>query len=83
VRLGGKALRWDLEISKARASLDWGTQFKLAIDPETAMSIHRRVPSRSGACSVCGEYCVYLILSKFFGQKAEQRNSAKICHQTP
>jgi len=69
--LGEKALKWDLEISKARASLDWKTQFKLAIDPETAMNIYRRVPSKSGACSVCGEYCVYLILSKFLGQRAK------------
>jgi phosphomethylpyrimidine synthase len=82
VRLGGKALKWDLEISKARASLDWNAQFKLAIDPETAMRIHRRVPSKSRACSVCGEYCVYLILSKFFGQKVEQRGSTEICYQT-
>ena len=82
VRLGEKALKWDLEISKARASLDWENQFKLAIDPETAIRIHRRVPSKSGACSVCGEYCVYLILSKFLGQRAEQGNSTKICYYT-
>ncbi|MCS7139987.1 MAG: phosphomethylpyrimidine synthase [Candidatus Nezhaarchaeota archaeon] len=65
VRLGEKALKWDLELSKARAMLDWETQFKLAMDPETARRIHERVPSRSAACSVCGEYCVYLILSRF------------------
>lgn len=80
VRLGEKALKWDLELSKARATLDWETQFKLAIDPETAMKIHRRVPSRSRACSVCGEYCVYLILSKFLGQKVNQESSTKSCY---
>jgi len=71
VRLGEKALKWDLELSKARAALDWETQFKLAIDPETAKKIHDRVPSKSGACSVCGEYCVYLILSKFLGREVK------------
>ncbi|MDI9619795.1 MAG: phosphomethylpyrimidine synthase ThiC [Candidatus Nezhaarchaeota archaeon] len=77
VRLGGKALKWDLEISKARASLDWEAQFKLSIDPETARRIHRRVPSKSGACSVCGEYCVYLILSKFLGSSAKSAQNLR------
>jgi len=76
VRLGEKALKWDLEISKARASLDWEAQFKLAIDPETARQIHNRIPSRSGACSVCGEYCVYLILSRFLGYKLKSAAEA-------
>ncbi|MEM0217226.1 MAG: phosphomethylpyrimidine synthase ThiC [Candidatus Nezhaarchaeales archaeon] len=80
VRLGEKALKWDLELSKARAALNWKTQFKLAIDPETAMKIHNRVPSKSGACSVCGEYCVYLILSKFLGQKVNQRDFPSSCY---
>ncbi|MEM4576889.1 MAG: phosphomethylpyrimidine synthase [Candidatus Nezhaarchaeales archaeon] len=79
VRLGEKALKWDLEISKARASLDWEAQFKLSLDPETAMKIHRRVPSKSQACSVCGEYCVYLILSKFLGREAKQVSDKKPC----
>ncbi|MEM0232628.1 MAG: phosphomethylpyrimidine synthase ThiC [Candidatus Nezhaarchaeales archaeon] len=80
VRLGEKALKWDLELSKARAALNWKTQFKLAIDPETAMKIHSRVPSKSGACSVCGEYCVYLILSRFLGQKVNQRSFTGSCY---
>lgn len=67
VKLGEKALRKDHAISKARSSLDWKTQFKLAIDPEEAERMHRRVPSRATACSVCGQYCVFLILSRYLG----------------
>ncbi|MEM1559126.1 MAG: phosphomethylpyrimidine synthase ThiC, partial [Candidatus Bathyarchaeia archaeon] len=47
-----------------RARLDWVTQFKLSMDPEKASEIHGRVKSRSGACTMCGEYCVYKILDR-------------------
>ncbi|RLF10169.1 MAG: phosphomethylpyrimidine synthase, partial [Thermoprotei archaeon] len=69
VRIGDRALKWDYEISKARAKLDWRSQFKLAMDPEEAERIHNRVPSRSGACSVCGKYCVFLVLSRYLSSK--------------
>ncbi|RLF12028.1 MAG: phosphomethylpyrimidine synthase [Thermoprotei archaeon] len=78
VRLGEKALKWDLEISRARAALDWETQFKLALDPETARDIHERVPSKSGACSVCGDYCVYLILSRFLESGVKKQGLRRI-----
>ena len=71
VRLGEKALRWDNEISKARARLDWEAQFKLAMEPEEARRIHERVPSKSGACSVCGKYCVYLVLARSLKRREE------------
>ena len=62
VRLGEKAKRLDLEISKARARLDWETQHKLSVDPEKARQIRLRVKPKSGACTMCGEYCVYKVL---------------------
>ena len=65
VRLGERASSWDRALSKARARLDWESQFKLSMDPEEARRIHERVPSRSGACSVCGKYCVFLLLSRY------------------
>ncbi|MEM4699435.1 MAG: phosphomethylpyrimidine synthase ThiC [Candidatus Nezhaarchaeales archaeon] len=70
VRLGERAMRRDREISEARARLDWEAQFKLALDPEEARRIHSRVPSKGPACSVCGRYCVYLILSRYLGPRA-------------
>jgi len=66
VRLGERALSRDRAISEARAKLDWESQFKLALDPEEARRVHERVPSKSAACSVCGKYCVFLLLSRFF-----------------
>lgn len=70
-KMGEKALRWDHEISKARASLDWEHQLKLSMDPEEAARIHKRVPAKSGSCSICGDFCVFLILSKHFKGKVD------------
>jgi phosphomethylpyrimidine synthase len=52
---------WDLEISKARKALDWDRQISLAIDPERARQV-RRERSGEGACTMCAEYCVFLVL---------------------
>ncbi|MEZ0328485.1 MAG: phosphomethylpyrimidine synthase ThiC [Dissulfuribacterales bacterium] len=55
------AANWDLEISKARKSLDWDRQINLAIDPERAKNV-RKERSGEGACTMCAEYCVFLVL---------------------
>ncbi|HDJ04604.1 phosphomethylpyrimidine synthase, partial [Candidatus Bathyarchaeota archaeon] len=60
----------DLEMSKARAVLDWGKQLQLAIDPEKARKIHGRVKSKSSGCSMCGDYCAIKILKEALGLKA-------------
>ncbi len=62
-KYGAKAMKWDEEVSKARARLDWASQIKLAMDPEKASEIRRRYPSTSG-CTMCGEWCVYKVLSQ-------------------
>ncbi|MCX8183045.1 MAG: phosphomethylpyrimidine synthase [Crenarchaeota archaeon] len=63
VKLGGKARVRDLEMAKARSQLDWEKQFKNAIDPEKAVTIHARVkPKSSGACSMCSDFCAIKIL---------------------
>ncbi|MEF3168588.1 MAG: phosphomethylpyrimidine synthase ThiC [Deltaproteobacteria bacterium] len=54
------AFEWDLELSRARKALDWDTQIRLAIDPDKAMRI-REARSGTGACTMCGEYCVFLV----------------------
>lgn len=47
---------YDMEMAKARRDLDWNRQFKYAIDPDKAQSIHAR--SRNvDTCSMCGELC--------------------------
>ncbi|MEM2873616.1 MAG: phosphomethylpyrimidine synthase ThiC [Nitrososphaerales archaeon] len=62
VKLGKKAIRHDIEMSKARSLLDWKTQISLSVDPDGAKEIHYRVRSKSGTCTMCGDYCTYKIL---------------------
>ncbi|MEO0236417.1 MAG: phosphomethylpyrimidine synthase ThiC [candidate division WOR-3 bacterium] len=54
------AMEWDNEMSKARKHLDWGKMMKLSIHPETFVKL-RRERSGEGSCTMCGEYCVFLI----------------------
>ncbi|KYH40151.1 MAG: Phosphomethylpyrimidine synthase [Candidatus Bathyarchaeota archaeon B26-2] len=68
VKLGASSR--DLEMSKARAVLDWNKQLLLALDPEKAREIHSRVKSRSSGCSMCGGYCAIKILKEALGAEA-------------
>ncbi|PIO06448.1 phosphomethylpyrimidine synthase [Candidatus Micrarchaeota archaeon CG08_land_8_20_14_0_20_59_11] len=52
------ARKQDDELSKARAMLDWKTQFALSFDTETCVRYRRsRPPACGNVCSMCGEYC--------------------------
>ncbi len=55
------AQEWDNEISTARKALDWDRQIELSIDPEHAAKV-RQERSGGGACTMCAEYCVFLVL---------------------
>ncbi|MFH1147999.1 MAG: phosphomethylpyrimidine synthase ThiC [Pseudomonadota bacterium] len=55
---------WDHRMAFARASLDWSTQFKEAIDSRTAKSIKERTPSKAETCSVCGDLCPHKLFGK-------------------
>ncbi|MFH1328733.1 MAG: phosphomethylpyrimidine synthase ThiC [Candidatus Bathyarchaeota archaeon] len=63
VKLGQKAAIKDMNIAKARMKLAWDDQYKFLIDAEKARKIRERSRHKTGACSMCGEYCVYKILS--------------------
>jgi len=63
VTLGNKVARRDLEIAEARSKLDWKSQYKLFVDPEKARETRMSAKKKTDACSMCGEYCVYKILS--------------------
>jgi phosphomethylpyrimidine synthase len=58
-----RAAAWDRELSQARFSFDWRRQFELAIDPETAQSMHDATLAddyfkSAEFCSMCGpKYC--------------------------
>ena len=64
------ARKWDNELSKARYEFDWNRQFELAIDPETARSMHDETLPEEGYkearfCSMCGpNYCSMNISSR-------------------
>ncbi|NYZ76296.1 phosphomethylpyrimidine synthase ThiC [Candidatus Micrarchaeota archaeon] len=54
----------DLEMSKARANLDWRGQFQHAIHSEKAKEFRRRRGSSSKACSMCGDSCAIKIMKE-------------------
>jgi phosphomethylpyrimidine synthase len=57
------AREWDDELSRARYAFDWNRQFDLALDPETAQSMHdETLPDdyfkTAEFCSMCGpKFC--------------------------
>ena len=69
VKLGEKAFKRDLEVSTHRAELDWGKMIKLAYDVEKAEKIYKQFGERTRACNMCGNLCVFLILSRYLERK--------------
>ncbi len=53
---------WDLEISKARKSLDWEKQVKLSVDPQRSKELLRG--TLNGPCTMCGEFCAMAIMNE-------------------
>jgi phosphomethylpyrimidine synthase len=53
-----KAVKWDIEISKARKKLNWEEQLSLAIDPEKAKRYREKMPLKDNrVCTMCGDFC--------------------------
>jgi phosphomethylpyrimidine synthase len=59
------ALDWDRSMAAARRRLDWAGQEKLCLDPEKFRRVRARRTSRTDACSMCGEFCVYKVLENY------------------
>ena len=55
VKLDGER-KWDDEMARARAELNWSRQINLAIDPVKTAQIHARSKGED-VCSMCGELC--------------------------
>jgi phosphomethylpyrimidine synthase len=55
----------DLAMAKCRKELDWNGQFALALDPEKARRLRAEsgVDEEHGACTMCGEFCAYKVMS--------------------
>jgi phosphomethylpyrimidine synthase len=55
----------DMEMGRARRDMRWDRQFKLAVDPETAMRVRaERAPSDNMVCTMCGDYCALKIIKE-------------------
>ncbi|MEO0097216.1 MAG: phosphomethylpyrimidine synthase ThiC, partial [candidate division WOR-3 bacterium] len=52
-----KAIKWDKELSLARARLDFEKMINLAINPEKAKEIYERYGVKKDFCTMCGEFC--------------------------
>ncbi len=52
------AREWDDAMARARASLDWEGQIRLAIDPARARAVRERaLPANADVCTMCGDLC--------------------------
>lgn len=52
------AIEWDIKMAKARKSMDWEAQYRLAIDPQKARAYRESVKLQdTDVCSMCGEFC--------------------------
>jgi len=70
------AMEWDIQMAKARKSLDWEKQIDLAIDSQAARSIYKERQSTSvDGCSMCGELCAMKIVSEHLGLKLGEISS--------
>jgi phosphomethylpyrimidine synthase len=54
----GRAHAWDRALSQGRFDSDWNRRFELALDPETAKSMHDDYFKTAEFCSMCGpKFC--------------------------
>jgi phosphomethylpyrimidine synthase len=67
-----KALKRDIEMSKARKNFDWEKQIELSIDPEKARRYHEEGKSlEKDVCTMCGEFCAIKRVKDFFDNSLE------------
>jgi len=52
------ALNWDIQMSKARSSLNWKRQERFSINPEKFRAERKKSkPKDVRVCTMCGEFC--------------------------
>ncbi|MGC9020378.1 MAG: phosphomethylpyrimidine synthase ThiC [Candidatus Methanodesulfokora sp.] len=69
VKLGAKAAEKDVKISLMRAGLDWEGQIGFSPDPERASRIRAQFEGNIRSCTMCGQYCVFLLLDKYLSAR--------------
>ncbi len=77
------AQMWDNAISKARFEFRWEDQFRLAIDPDTAMAYHDETLPKENAkvahfCSMCGPKFCSMKITQEVREYAAQQGAATI-----
>ncbi len=61
---------WDLRMSRARKSLDWEGQLRLALDPRKARRLFgERQVEGERACTMCGDFCAMRFISEYLGKE--------------
>lgn len=72
VKLGKRAAARDIEMSIARAKLDWTKQLKYSLDPAKVEIIRKQYNNAAlKSCTMCGQYCVFLLLDKYLSNRRE------------
>lgn len=81
VKIRDKAIKWDMQITEARRTLNWERQIALSINPEEAKRIHYRSEGQHEGnnvpCTMCGSACVYIMLP----QQRQSRNNNDSKHE--
>jgi len=71
------ARRWDDDISRARAALNWPKQFELAFDGETARALHDEdLEVDTDFCAMCGHDWCSMRISKEIQEFASGKDAA-------
>jgi phosphomethylpyrimidine synthase len=59
------AIAWDRQMASARGKLDWESQCRLSIDQVRFNQVRSQRATKTDACSMCGDFCVYKVLENF------------------
>ncbi|RLE62775.1 MAG: phosphomethylpyrimidine synthase [Thermoprotei archaeon] len=74
VKLGSRAVGRDIEISRYKTKLQWDKVISLSIDSKRAREIYEQYGVKVPACNMCGDLCVFLLLSKYLKKKNRSLN---------
>ena len=82
------AQMWDNAVSKARFEFRWEDQFRLAIDPDTAMAYHDQTLPKESAklahfCSMCGPKFCSMKISQEVREFARLNPASTVLPATP
>ncbi|AEH24313.1 phosphomethylpyrimidine synthase ThiC [Pyrococcus yayanosii] len=62
----------DYLMSLARGRLNWEKQYELAPDKERFIEIRKERPTKTEACSMCGDLCAIKIIQEILAKKGEE-----------